>query len=184
MKRTRLALVPVLLGLLALLAVAGPAAAQEIIATHGQTGDWGYSPADDDSSPGAKCGYSAPMPDGWAHLRWIKVRGPIVVARDTTGGRDHQTVSWQVKIQRQATGGAWQTMASSSVHSATSYDDTGFHFTPVKVNVSGNTDQLWRAVILLKWLRNGGVEGWTKARIEFYGVKWTVGAPDYFFTDG
>lgn len=166
------------------LAVAGPASAVVVIAHHGQTGDWGYSPADDASSPAAKCGYSSRLADSYAHLRWVKVRGPLIAARDTTASRDHQTVSWQVKAQRQVNGGAWKTVASSAVHSGTAYDNTPASFSPIKLSVSGTaTNQLWRALIVLKWYRNGGVEGWTKAGIEYYGVKWTVGTPDYVFTD-
>lgn len=31
-------------------------------------------------------------------------------------------------------------------------------------------------------MRNGSVDGLVKARIVYYGVKWTVGTPDYQFT--
>ena len=172
------------MSLIVLLAMAGPASAMVIIDSHGQTGDWGFLPSDDSSSPAGKCGYSDRLADTYAHLRWIKVRGPEVAARDITGGRDHQMVSWQVKIQRQAPGGAWKTIKSSPVHSATAYDDQSPDFSPIKVSVDGKTYQLWRAVIIVKWWRNGSVEGWVKARIEFYSVKWTVGDPAYVFTDG
>jgi hypothetical protein len=74
-------------------------------------------------------------------------------------------------------------VAKSAAHSATSYDDTGYHFGPVKVNVNATTHQLWRAVIYMKWIRGGSTEGWVKARIEFYGVKWTVGVPSYIYQD-
>ncbi|MEP7361425.1 MAG: hypothetical protein ABI744_07590, partial [Chloroflexota bacterium] len=53
----------------------------------------------------------------------------------------------------------------------------------IKVYLKANTSQLLRAVIYLKWLRNGSTEGWSKARMEFYGVKWTVGASDYVYQD-
>ena len=181
MKRTRLTTIAALLSLMSLLVAAGPASA-EIIDSHGMTGDWGYLPADDESSPAGKCGYSDRLADSYAHLRWIKVRAPRVAARDITGGQDHQQVSWQVIVQRSSASG-WTTVKKSSAHSFTAYDDSSSAHSPIKVKFKATTDQSWRALILIKWLRNGSAEGWVKARIEFYGVKWTVGTPDYVFTD-
>jgi len=37
--------------------------------------------------------------------------------------------------------------------------------------------------LYLRWMRGGSVEGTMKLVTEFYGVKWTVGSPDYVYTD-
>ncbi len=105
MNRTRLAALVALTTVLSLLTMAAPVSAQVVVDSHGMTGDWGYLPADDSSSPGAKCGYSAEHNDGFAYLRWIKVRAPRVTARDVTAGQDQQKVSWQVIIQRSSASG-------------------------------------------------------------------------------
>jgi hypothetical protein len=170
------------LSLVALLAMAGPATAQVVVASHGMTADWGFDPSDDPSHPGAKCGYSAPHGDGFAYLRWIKVRAPIVAARDVTSGDDQQQVSWQVIIQRSSASG-WKTIKKSNVHQFTAYEFVPTTQSPIKVYFKATNDQNWRALIKIRWLRHGSTEGWVKARMEYYGVKWTVGDPAFVFTD-
>jgi hypothetical protein len=160
-----------------------PASAFEIIQTTGMTGDYGWLPADDETTPGAKCGYSEPLSDGFAHLRWIKVRAPKIAARDTSGGRDMQKAGWKVIVQRQIGDGAWTKVASSAFQMKTTYDDQSADYTAIKVFVSGQANQNFRALAVLRWMRNGTVEGSVKARMEYYSVKWTVGTPDYVFTD-
>jgi hypothetical protein len=181
-KNTRLAAIAAFVSLVSLLSMAGPAAAQQVISSHGQTGDWGYLPADDPSSPGAKCGYSAAHDDGFAYLRWVKVRAPRIAARDITSGQDQQQVSWQAVIQRSSTTG-WKTIKKSAVHTFTANDQTSSPHSAIKVYVTANNDQNWRAVVLIKWLRNGSTEGWVKASITYYGVKWTVGDPAFVYTN-
>jgi hypothetical protein len=179
MKSHRLILLAVTLSTVAVLALAGPAAATTT--THGKFGDFGYLPADSQSNPAGKCGYSEPLSDSYAHLRFIKVRPPEAIARNTTGGRDQQKVTFQVRIQRQGSGGDWSTIKTSAAQSRTAYDDQSANFDPIKVMVNGTNSQLWRAQVILKWWRNGSVEGWGKFPLEWYGVKWTVGTPDYRF---
>lgn len=172
-----------LMSLTVLLAMAGPAAAFDVISSSGHTGDYGYLPSDDSSHPPGKCGYGAVQADGLAHLRWIKVIGPKIAARDVTGGRDHQQASWQLKIQRSVHGGPWKTVAHSGIQTKTTYDDVSADYTPMKVSVNGKIDQIYRAIVILRWMRNGNVEGTVKLHPTNYGVKWTVGSPNYVFTD-
>lgn len=179
----RSAVLATALGMVLLLSVGAPASAFQIMDSSGPYGDFGYLPADDSASPAGKCGYSDVLADNYAHLRWVKVRGPEALARDVTPGRDQQKTSWQLRVQRQQGGGAWKTVAKSAVQSRTAYDDQSAAFDPIKVYVKGSADQLWRGIVLIKWWRNGAVEAWVKLRIEYYGVKWTVGTPDYVFTD-
>ncbi len=139
-------------------------------------------PSDDPSHPVAKCGYSAPHSDGFAYLRWVKVQAPRIAARDITGGLDEQQVSWQAIIQR-SSGSGWTTIKTSAAHQFTANDANSTAHSAVKVYVTATNDDSWRAVIRINWLRSGSTEGWVKARIQYYGVKWTVGDPAYVFAD-
>lgn len=182
MKRTRLATIAALLSLLSLLVAAGPASAQEVIASDGMTADWGYEPSDDPGHPAGKCGYSAANNEGFAFLRWIKVRAPLVAARDVSPGDDQQKVSWQVIVQR-STATGWKTIKKSTARTFTAYEFVPVNHDPIKVSFTATNDQSWRALIKINWLRNGSVEGWVKASITYYGVKWTVGDPAFVFTN-
>jgi hypothetical protein len=186
MKRTRLSAIAAVLSLAALLAMAGPASAWVVVKQSGMTGDYGsqISHTDQDTSPGARCGYSAPDSGGWAYLRWIKVYHYLVAARDITADRDSQIVSFQALVQRQTNGGTWKTVARSAVQKMTSHDDQGPTFNDPKLMVHGTSaNQHFRALVILKWWRNGGVEGSIKIRLQYYGVKWTVGNSDYVWTN-
>jgi hypothetical protein len=157
------------------LGLAMPASAFEVIQTTGSTGDYGWLPADDPSSPAARCGYSEMLSDGYVHLRWIKVRAPRIIARDVTGSRDQQQAGWKVIVQREVGAGSWTKVASSGFQMKTTYDDASAAFMAIKVNVSGQYGQHFRAVAVLRWVRNGSVEGSVKARMEYYGPKWSLG---------
>lgn len=182
MKRTRLTALVGLLSLLALLAAAVPASAAQVIASSGMTADWGYEPSDDSEHPAGKCGYSSVHEDGFAYLRWIRVRAPVVAARDISPNDDQQKVSWQVIIQRSTTTG-WKTIKKSNARTFTAYEFVPVAHDPIKVYFTATNDQNWRALVLIKWLRNGSVEGWVRASLTYYGVKWTVGDPAFVFTN-
>ena len=182
MKRTRLFTTVALLSLLALLVAAGPASATTIIASHGMTADWGYMPADETDTPAGKCGYSAAHNDGFAYLRWIKVRAPVVAARNVSANDDQQKVSWQVIVQRSIASG-WKTIKKSTTRTFTAYEFVPVNHDPIKVSFTATDDHNWRALIKIRWLRHGSVEGWVKASITYYGVKWTVGDPGYVWSD-
>lgn len=49
--------------------------------------------------------------------------------------------------------------------------------------VDGASGQLFRTIGIINWLRNGISEAFVKLRLEYYGVRWTVGSPDYVFSD-
>jgi hypothetical protein len=170
-----------MLALTVALALVGPASAAVLVKQSGLWGDYGTY--DSSVQPGAKCGYSAADGTGTAYLRWIKVNPPKAAARDITSARDHQQVSWQVTIQRDPGTGHWKNVAHSGVQTKTTYDDLSATYGSLKVYVNGAPGQIFRAIITLKWLRNGSVEGFVKLRIEYYSVKWTVGIPTYVFTD-
>jgi len=160
-----------------------PASAFLIASESGLTGDHGWSPPDEEPTPAGRCGYSAENSNGFAFLRWIKLRAPNIAARDVTGARDSQKASWQVVVQRKIGTGPWRKVAASSRQTRTTWDDQSADYDPIKVSVNGQANQVFRAIVYLRWMRGGSVEGTMKLVTEFYGVKWTVGSPDYVYTD-
>src|SRR5215510_2442213 len=101
-----------LLSLVLVLAMGGPVSAFQLLLLDGNYGDFGFLPGDSPDTPGARCGYTGRLADSYAHLAWIKVRPPQAIAVDSTPNRDHQTVGWQITIQRQVNGGKWKTWAT------------------------------------------------------------------------
>ena len=156
MNRTRLGSVIALLSLTSLLIAAAPVSAHEIIDSHGMTADWGFSPDDSSEHPVGKCGYSAANNEGFAFLRWIKVRAPLVAARNVSGGDDEQKVSWLVIIQR-STASGWKTIKKSTARSFTAYEYVPVQHDPIKVSFMATNDQNWRALIKINWHRNGSI---------------------------
>jgi len=163
-----------------LVGLAAPAAAVKIVATYGSFGDYGFTPADAASTPAGKCGYSGVLADNYAHLRWIRVRPPSAVSQP---GRDQQRVSWQVVVQRERNTGGWKTVAKSGNQYRTAYSGVSADFDPIKVYYKGSLGQKLRALAVIKWWRKGEVQAWVKMWIEYYGVKWTVGTPDFVYND-
>lgn len=160
--------------------LSGVASAHTLIAQHGVYGNYGTDDSHD--RPGAKCGYSAANSSGVAFLRWIKVFPPVAIARDVTGGQDHQLIAEQVKTQRSISGGKWKNISSSAVQTRTAYEDTAAFFPTIKVPVNGtSSSEMWRAVVTLSWKRNGSIEGWVRFSMDYYSVKWTVGSPGTVF---
>ena len=184
MKTTRTVSLSLVLGALLAITMSAPASAFLIASESGLRGDWGWSPADERESPGGRCGYSAEDSGGNAFLRWIRVRPPQIGARSTTAGQDSQKASWQVVVQRKIGDGLWRKVAESARQTRTTWDDHSAVYDPIKVYVNGQENQVFRALVFLRWLRNGSVEGSVKLVTEYYGVKWTVGTPDYVFDQG
>ena len=71
----------------------------------------------------------------------------------------------------------------SVAQTRTTTDAKSAKFTSLTVNVSGKAGQLYRAIVTLTWLYQGNADGIAKARMEYYGVKWTVGSPDFVYHD-
>jgi hypothetical protein len=138
---------------------------------------------DSSGFPGAKCGYGPENASHQAFLSWIKVFGVKVTAADRTSGVDHQPVSFQVQIQRKKGAGPWKVFANSQRVTKTAADDAFTSFKAIKVYINNHSvnSQVFRAAVILRWMRNGSVDGLVKAQIEWYSVLWTVGDPAYVF---
>jgi Tfp pilus assembly protein PilX len=185
MKRIRTLTLAFSAALLLAAAVGSPASAFSMIQLTGHYGEFGTksNTADDSSRPGAKCGYSAPDQNGVAHLVWVKVFPWLALAYDRTSANDHQQIKFQVTLQRSKNGGAtWKSVGSAS-QTRTGSDMQSASFGSLTVKASGKPNQLFRAIVTLTWLHNGQADGLARARMEYYGVKWTVGDPAYVFTD-
>lgn len=166
-----------------LLSLAGPAAAYEIVSDSGPRGE--FMLVDTADMPGGRCGYSAENMAGVARFRWLRVRAPQVFAADRNADqRDSRIVGWSFKIQRLQPGGAWTNVAASSEQRARAYQDAAANLDPKKVYFHGTNDgSQYRALVIIKWYKpNGSVEGKVKLLVSYYGVKWTVGTPDYVYS--
>lgn len=168
------------LGLALGLGLSATVSAEVIVTDTGTHGDANIF--DSDGFPGGRCGYGVETASGDAYLKWIRVLGPSVQAANRTGAVDQQKVSFQVLVQRKIGTGPWRTVASSAKQTRTAYDNAYTNFTAIKVYWNGAANQQFRAMSVIRWMRNGSVDGLVKARIVYYGVKWTVGQPDYQFT--
>jgi hypothetical protein len=180
----RVATTGILVGLLLSLALGPTASAFQVIKLTGHYGDFGTAPAtaDDTDHPGAKCGYSAAV-GGFAYLAWIKVFPFKATAYDRTAEVDHQKVTFKVIVQRSNDGGTTWTKVGSASETRRAYDNLSANFDALKVYTTGKAGNLYRALVTLKWLRHGLTDGLAKVRMEYYGVKWTVGDPAYVYQD-
>jgi hypothetical protein len=179
----RAAVSSLVLGIVLALALGGTAAATYVIAD-GAYGNFALTDSAED--PGARCGYGTPDSHGVAVVKWVKVMNTTYAwATDPTPSRDQQKVTWQLQIQRQRGSGPWTTVAKSDVLSKTAYDDTPAVFGPMKLYWTSNKayDEHVLARVVLKWWRNGSVNGTVKLYIEYYSVKWTVGDPNLVYGD-
>lgn len=180
-QRRSLAIGLVLAALLAAVGAA-PASAAVVLRESGLRGP--YVVADqieEPRLPGARCGYGAENASGDAFFRWMKFRKPDVYARDTGEGAQQQRVRLTYRLQRNTATG-WKTVASLS-QTETAHETMPAEFVPRKLYYDGSAGDLLRGVVVIKWLRNGSVEGSVALRLEYYSVKWTVGTPDYIFED-
>jgi len=170
------AMVAVLLAI----SVSGVASAHEVMKDQGQHGT--YYVVDFDTQPGGRCGYGPENSAGFAYVKWMWFLKPEVYARNTTSGQDHQKVQLTYVVQHRVKGSQtkWTTVGKA-IQTKTAWDDTRAAFTSQKVYASGQSDQVWRGVVNLKWLRNGSVEGQVTYALEWYTVKWTVGDPNYVY---
>ena len=175
----------VCLGLTLAVAVGSTASAFSILQQSGNHGEWGSSNSTPDDSRGlaARCGYSAPDVSGFAHLAWIKVAPFKAQAYNRTGAVDHQPVTFMVTVQRSGDGGSTWSNVSSLAQTRTAYDNLSASFSSLKVLTSGKDGKLYRAVVTLKWLRNGQTDGLVKVLLDYYSVKWTVGDPAFVFAN-
>ncbi|MET0773068.1 MAG: hypothetical protein ABWZ82_08300 [Candidatus Limnocylindrales bacterium] len=117
--------------------------------------------------PGATCRY-----DDDLDLVRVRVRPPIVFARDRTSARDLQWVGWVVELQYRPDEGSFSTIQRSSVVKVMALDDAPAPFRQRTVTIdrprgSGS----WRVVSRMIWYRPGTASTWqgtARHRVTFY----------------
>jgi len=188
MRRTRLFVIAAMVA--GLFANAGPALGYSVISESGMVGP--YSLTDTSEMPAGTCGYGDPQPPyDWAWLHWMKVRAPQVYAADRKPGvRDQRHVDWRIRIQRHLFGSLdpWETVAQSHIQKALAYEDAAAPFTPIKlrynanVNIPNNDSYVYRAFVIIRWIKFGGtVEGTVRLTPTYYRMKTPFSPP---FTGG
>jgi hypothetical protein len=146
--------------------IAAPAAGAVIVkACVGTCGS--YEVGDSSTTYGAKCTYGNSYP---YKLLNVNVRPPLMHGNYSTKTK----VGWRFKIQRQPTGGGkWLVTYTSSYQTADANDAI-----PAYLN-HGFTRRTWtapsnpagyfyRVILELQWWKNGNVEGYAKARDQYY----------------
>ena len=106
--------------------------------------------------PGATCRYDRDL-----NLERVRVRPPIVFARDRTSARDMQWVGWVVELQYAPDDGTYSTVQKSSAVKVMALDDTPAPFRQRTVTVerprgSGS----WRVVSRMIWYKPGTASTW------------------------
>ncbi|MEO7117692.1 MAG: hypothetical protein ABIZ34_01840 [Candidatus Limnocylindrales bacterium] len=157
-----------------------PAMAYDVITATGVTGD--YSVIDAVEDPVGRCAFGPPDSGGEAKFVWMRVEPPSAYARDISPGRDHQQVSWRLRLQiGTSSSGPWSTVGSSAWAQARAYEDAPAPLPAAKVFDSSGGTKYYRGVMQIRWHRYGMVEGSTSLWLTFFSAKWTVGSPDSVF---
>jgi hypothetical protein len=145
------------LGVAALMAASTlTASADTLISTNGQVG--ANHLKDTAGHPGARCWYVEGAGSGEEVLDWIRVKPPVVFARNSTAARDRQTIRFRAIIQRRDAGaGSWVEDQSSSL-TAFAWDDQKASFPAIDLHVDSNYGSKFRARVEITWYsKPGGV---------------------------
>ena len=112
---------------------------------------------------GATCHYALPA----GNLTTITVRPPRVRARDVTAARDHQQVSWSIRVDHWDVNLFWATGSVHGPWAATAWDDQAAAFSARTVDAPTGLGGSYRVVVVLRWLRSGHVEGRSVHRVDW-----------------
>jgi hypothetical protein len=162
---SRTARMAVTLGVTLSLVLPNAAAADTPVSHRGTFGP--HALVDGLEYPGATCRY-----DDDQDLYRVRVRPPVVFARDRTSARDLQWVGWVIELQYQPAGGTFSTIQRSSVVKVMGLDDTPAPFRQRTVSIdrprgSGS----WRVVSRMIWYKPGTASTWqgtARHRVTFY----------------
>jgi hypothetical protein len=162
------------LGLLAAGVV--PVGADTDLPGWGRTGP--HSLRDREEQPGVTCRYGEPS----SVLETLRVRPPRIRARNVTSARDKQRVSWMIRVQYWDVNEFWATASTAGPWTATAWDDQPAAFAAQTVAAPLGMGGEYRVVVVLRWWRNGKVEGLDRRLVDWYrytivNTSWEVG-PD------
>jgi hypothetical protein len=162
----RTARMAVVLGMTLTLAFPGTVTADAPVSHRGTYGP--HALIDTVEYPGASCRY-----DDDQNMVRVRVRPPIVFARDRTAARDMQWVGWVVELQYRSGSGAFSTIQRSSVVKVMALDDTPAPFRARTVTVARPRGSgAWRVVSRMIWYKPGTTSTWqgtARHRVSVYG---------------
>jgi hypothetical protein len=162
-RTTRLATIAI--GLVAaLLVAAAPVAADTELGHGGQVGR--HRLRDIFGYPGARCIYPSETAQNETAIR---VRSPIVYARNVFDGPDYQLVSWQARLQERQSG-IWRTISSSRREKDYATDLFPAEFSPRTFAVT--TAGLHRIRVDMYWYSPDGstIVGRARHLVDFYAI--------------
>lgn len=157
----------VLLGLSlvgALVATPGVVAADTPISHSGSVGP--HQLADSAEYPGVTCRYN-----NLQNLYGVRVRAPLMLARDRSSARDRQLVSWRFRLQRATPeSNIWTTLYSGPVQRAYALDDASAAFTTQSSTFVTKPANRYRIMISMFWYAPGTttVQGVANHLIDWY----------------
>lgn len=136
--------------------------ADTVISSSGQRGMNHLN--DTAGQPGARCWYEEGGGSGEEVLTSMRVKAPVVFARDTTAARDKQKIRFKAIIQRRDGAGAWIVDRTAST-TAFAWDDTAASFGPINLNVTSHYGSKFRARVEItfyslsggSWVQTGQV---------------------------
>lgn len=105
--------------------------------------------------PGARCWYEEGGGSGEEVLTSIRVKAPVVFARDTTAARDKQKIRFKAIIQRRDGAGAWVVDSTRST-TAFAWDDTKASFGNLNVSVFSHFGSRFRARVEITFYSMSG----------------------------
>jgi hypothetical protein len=162
-RTTRLATIAI--GLVAaLLMAAAPVAADTELGHSGQVGR--HRLRDIFGYPGARCIYPSETAQNETAIR---VRSPIVYARNVFSGTDYQLVSWQARLQERQSG-VWRTISSSRREKEYATDLFPAEFSPRTLAVT--TAGAHRIRVDMYWYSPDGstIVGRARHLVDFYAI--------------
>ena len=136
--------------------------ADTVISSSGQRGMNHLN--DSAGHPGTRCWYEEGAGSGEEVLTSMRVKAPVVFARDTTAARDKQKIKFKAIIQRRDGAGAWVVDRTAST-TAFAWDDTAASFEPINLNVNSHYGSKFRARVEItfysmsggSWMQTGQV---------------------------
>jgi hypothetical protein len=131
-----------------------------------QSGTFGiHFLADSSEYAGVTCTYN-----NASTISSIRVRDPLVFARNRTSSADTQWVSWYFRVQAQTQGDtSWTAVATSDVSKLTATDAQVANFSPISKAFAGNAGKQYRVLVVIRWY---GTDGTTEVGRATHRVDW------------
>ena len=131
------------------------------LSTSGHTGP--HALRDRATLTGATCHYALPA----GNLTTIAVRPPRIRARDVSSARDHQQVSWSIRVDYWDVNLFWAMGSVSGPWSATAWQDRAAALSPRTIDAPTGLGARYRVVVVMRWLRSGHEEGRSAHRVDW-----------------